>query len=691
MSNDAHRIAMLRREIERHNRLYYVEARAEISDQAFDKLLEQLQALERRNPTLVTSDSPTQRVGGEPITGFRTVKHARRMYSIDNTYRHDDLLAWHERVVKGLPQTSELFQEPVPYVLEPKIDGVAVSLRYEKEKLVLATSRGDGEQGDDLTHNIRTIGAIPLRLTTGMSPPSGRPAHHKIPKTIPAVLEVRGEVYMHLVEFERINRKRIHEGQEPYANPRNVTAGTLKQLDSRIVAQRRLMFVAHGRGEVRPDSFTDHSQFLAAVRAWGIPTNPRMHTCLGIEAVRSWIDQFEDQRESLGYEIDGVVVKVDRYDLQTSLGATAKSPRWCIAYKYAAQQATTVLKAITWQVGKGGTLTPVAELEPVLLAGTTVKRAGLHNLDEIRRKDIRVADQVVIEKAGEIIPQVVKVVTSRRKVAPKATVAPDRCPSCGERVIQEDGQAALRCVNPQCPAQLCERLIWFAARGQMDIDGLGAKAVHQLVEAGFLTSFSDLYRLENHRDQLVALDRMGQKKVEQLLRGIQRSKGRGLSRLLAGLGIRHVGQRAAQILASQFGSMDRLMDASIQQLGSIHDIGPVTAESIHRFLHSPIGKRLIKAFRRLGLDMTSPQQQASVKFSPFAGKRIVLTGTLSRFDRDTLKVKLESLGAKVTGSVSKKTDLLIVGENPGRKLQQARGFQVDVWDERMLLQHLGDI
>ena len=652
MSNEAKRIAVLRRQIDRHNRLYYVEAKPEISDRAFDELLAQLQELEQQNPSLITPDSPTQRVGGQPIAGFNTVKHARRMYSIDNTYQYDDLLAWHERVLKGLDQKAELFQDPVEYVLEPKIDGVAVSLRYEAGQLAMAISRGDGERGDDLTHNIRTIGAVPLRLDSDVG--SERRGNQKIPKRIPKVLEVRGEVYLHVEEFERINRLRIKDGQEPYANPRNVTAGTLKQLDPRVVAQRRLMFVAHGRGQVEPDPFHCHSQFLAAVRVWGIPTNPLMKSCLGIEQARAFIDQFEGKRESLDYEVDGVVVKVDRFDQQHLLGATSKSPRWCVAYKYAAQQATTLLRAITWQVGKGGTLTPVAELEPVFLAGTTVKRAGLHNIDEIQRKDIRVADQVVIEKAGEIIPQVVCVATLKRSSTNKATVAPKQCPSCGEQVVREEGEAAIRCVNPPCPAQLRERLIWFAARGQMNIDGMGIKVVNQLVDAGLLGSISDLYRLESHADQLTDLDRMGRKKVDHLMEGIRQSKSRGLARLLAGLGIRHVGSRAAQILAEHFDSLDRITESSVEQLADVAEIGPVTAESVHRFVHSLSGKRLIQELYHLGVDVTSTHRIVSPITSPFSGKTIVLTGTLTGFDRETLKAKLESLGAKVTGSISKR-------------------------------------
>lgn len=688
MSSDAQRIAQLRRQIERHNRLYYVEAKPEISDGAFDRLLAQLQALEDKHPELITSDSPTQRVGGAPIPGFHTVRHARPMFSIDNTYRHEDLLAWHDRVVKGLGTQEQLFGDNVQYVVEPKIDGVAVSLRYEDTRLVLATSRGDGQRGDDITHNIRTVRAIPLKLGEKTAE-SGRRATGGA--KIPRVLEIRGEVFMPHEEFERLNRARVKAQEEPYANPRNVTAGTLKQLDPRIVAQRRLMFVAHGHGQVEPDRFQTYSGFLARVRDWGVPASPLTRTCQGIEQVWHYIEQFEPQRSTLGYEVDGVVVKVDRRDQQDRLGYTSKSPRWCIAYKYAAQQAVTLLKQITWQVGKGGTLTPVAQLQPVLLAGTTVKRAGLHNIDEIRRKDVRVGDHVVVEKAGEIIPQVVRVVAQKRIGSAKVTAGPTRCPSCGEPAVREADEAAIRCVNPQCPAQLRERLIWFAARGQMDIEGLGEKAVHQLADAGLLHSFGDIYRLKDHREAMLALERMADRKVDNLLEGIQQSKERGLARVLAGLGIRHVGTRAAGILADHFGSIQGIIDASVDDLSAIPEIGPATAQSVYGFVHSRAGQRIIGQLSRLNVAMTASRSRKPTQVSPLAGKTIVLTGTLERFDRDTLTKKLEGLGARVAGRVSKKTDLVIAGQNPGSKLHRAQQLGIDVWDEARLLEMIGSM
>ncbi|MCC7145303.1 MAG: NAD-dependent DNA ligase LigA [Phycisphaeraceae bacterium] len=680
MSDAAKRIDRLRREIERHNRLYYVDAKPEISDQAFDVLLRELQELEGKHPELGTEDSPTQRVGGQPIEGFKTVAHAERMYSIDNTYSREDLLAWHERVVKGLGAATEgLFGAEIAYVVEPKIDGVAVSLRYEKGRLVLAATRGDGVKGDDVTHNVRTIAAVPLRLDDAK-------------RSVPEVMEVRGEIFMTFAELARINGKRKERGEEVFANPRNSTAGTLKQLDPKVVAERRLLFYAHGLGAIEPTAPGSHWETLESFRGWGLPTAPLAKRCAGIEEVWREIEAFEKKRADLGFGTDGVVVKVDDRQGQEKLGFTSKSPRWCIAFKYAAEQAQTRLRDITWSVGKGGTVTPVAELEPVALAGTTVKRASLHNIDEVQRKDVRVGDLVVVEKAGEIIPQVVSVVLEERPKEAKATAAPKRCPSCGGELIREEDEAAIRCVNPSCPGQIRERLIWFAGRGQMDIEGLGEKTVNQLVDEGLLGSFGDIYRLKKHGEKLLTLPGMGEKKVENLLAGVEESKGRGLARVLGGLGIRHVGTRGAQILAEQFGSMEKLAEATQEVLARTFEVGPVTAESIYRFVHGAAGKRAIAELTEAGVDMTCQRVAAPAavddKDNPWRGKTVVLTGTLEGFERQELTEKLQALGAKVTGSVSKKTDLVIAGENPGSKLEKARELGVTVWDEAELRRHL---
>lgn len=697
MSDDAKRIQQLRNEIDRHNYLYYVEARPEISDAQFDKLLKELQKLEAAHPDLITPDSPTQRVGGQPIEGFHTVEHARQMFSIDNTYDQAELRAWYNRVLKGLglheqaageddDDASPLFassaDDDTPHALsltlEPKIDGVAVSLRYEQGKLTLAATRGDGRRGDDITANARTIRAIPLALRQVDSHP------------LPDVLEVRGEIYMPNAEFQRLNALRDEAGQERFANPRNATAGTLKQLDPRAVAERRLRFFAHGRGEIQPENFASHSQLLEALKAWGIPINTYAQAT-SFDHVWQFIETFEARRADLGYLTDGVVVKVNQYDQQEELGYTSKSPRWCIAYKYAAEQATTILNKVTWQVGKGGNLTPVAELQPVLLAGTTVKRASLHNIDEINRKGVREGDTVIIEKAGEIIPQVVSVIEEGRPKDSKPITPPAKCPSCGEPPVREEGEVALRCVNPECPAQLRERLIWFAARGQMDIDGLGEKMVHQLADADLLQSFGDIYQLHTKRDAILKLDRMGEKKADNLLAGIEQSKSRGLARVLGGLGIRHVGSRAATVLAQHFGNIDAMRDATTEALAQINDIGPITAESVHHFLHSDAGERVIQELKDAAVDLTETQRSpASASDSPFAGKTIVLTGSLEHYDRKTLSDKLEALGAKVSSSVSKKTDLVIAGEAAGSKLDKANTLGIDVWDEAKLLETLAE-
>ena len=694
MADTASRIEQLRREIDRHNRLYYVEARPEVSDRRFDELLRELVELEAAHPELVTPDSPTQRVGGEPIEGFRTVSHSVPMLSIDNTYAVGELRAWYDRVMKGLGKSGAgrddsdaagpLFNDGdvVRFALEPKVDGVAVNLRYEDGRLVLAATRGDGRRGDDITHNVRTIRAVPLVLAEAGA-------------SMPRVMEIRGEIYMPDAEFARINAQREAAGLEKFANPRNATAGTLKQLDPRNVADRRLRFFAHGRGEVvggGEDAFASHSEMLGLLRAWGLPTNPHAAVATDFDGIWSFVESFEALRPTLGYGTDGVVVKVDRYDQQESLGYTSKAPRWCIAYKYAAEQAMTKLLRVDWQVGKTGRLTPRATMEPVFVSGSTVQHATLHNADEIARKDIRVGDTVVIEKAGEVIPQVVRVVEEARPKGAKPIEPPHRCPSCESELVREEGEVDIRCVNPECPAQLRERLIWFTGRNQMDIGGLGEKTVDQLLEAGLLTSFGDIYSLHRRRDELAGVDRMGQKTIENLLRGIEESKSRGLAYVLASLGIRHVGSKAAQVLARHYGDVDALMAASEEELAQINEIGPITAESVYKFLHHPSGRHVIEELREAGVSLAQERdaEASAAADGPFAGKTIVLTGTLERYDRKGLTQKLERLGAKVTGSVSKSTDLVIAGESAGSKLDKARGLGVEVWNEAKLVAAMGE-
>jgi len=661
--------------VERANRAYYVDAAPVMADSEYDALLGELEALEAAHPELRDPNSPTQRVGGEPIDAFRTVQHRAPMMSIDNTYSALDLGAWHERVLKGL-------DDDVPqYVCDPKIDGVAVALRYEQGVLTLAATRGDGERGDDITAQARTIQAVPLTLDTSEEP-------------APAVLEVRGEVFMPNEEFERINAQREKESQPLFANARNSTAGTLKSLDPKVVASRRLQFVAHGRGEVVGlEGVETYTDFVGRLKALGIPTSAELQLCASIDEVQQVIEVFAERRTTLGYGVDGMVIRVDRFDQQQRLGLTSKSPRWCIAFKYPAEQGATTLQKVDWQVGTGGTLTPRATMEPLLLAGTTVSHATLHNIEEIQRKDIRIGDTVIVEKAGDIIPQVVRVDSDKRMGTEKPIGPPRKCPAC-KGVVEREGPK-IYCVNPECPAQFTEKLAWFCGRGQMDIDGLGWKLVDQLVETGLVTHFAELFTLK--REDLVALERMGEKSVDNMLEGLERSKSRGLARVLAGLGIRHIGATAARTLARNFADADALLAATVEDIEALSDFGQITASTLHAHLHSKPGRDTFLRLAKVGVDLAShdlapevPGDSPDPPDSPFMGRVIVLTGTLEHFSRQALTERLESLGAKVTGSVSKKTDLVIAGENAGSKLDKARTLGIDTWDEAKLREILGD-
>lgn len=677
-SSESKRISELRELLHRANYAYYAENQPIMPDREFDQLLAELQELEEKHPNLHDPNSPTQRVGGAPIKGFQTVRHAVPMQSIDNTYSIEDLRAWHERVCKGLGIEPDAKKQP-EYVCDTKIDGIAVSLRYEKGELVVAVSRGDGEKGDDISAQVRAISAIPLKLRAEKSKKS--PA-------IPDVLEVRGEIYMPNAEFERINQERDAAGEAVFANARNATGGTLKNLDPKVTASRRLRFAAHGRGEVRGfndiDTFWD---FRQAIQAFGVPVESHSWKCDGIEDVVKTVGSFRDERHKLPYGVDGMVIRVNSFAQQDELGATSKAPRWCIAYKYPAEQGVTKLIKVDWQVGKNGTLTPRATMEPVFLAGTTVQHATLHNIEEIHRKDIRVNDTVVIEKAGEIIPQVVSVVLEKRPKNSKKIEPPAKCPAC-DGVVEQDGPKVF-CVNPECPAQFREKLKWFAGRGQMDIDGLGEKMVDALVDAELVHHFADIYHLK--REQLLELERMGEKSADNLLKGIDDSRSRGLARVLAGLGIRHIGTTTAKSLAKHFPHANTLMNASAAELEAVPDIGTVTAETLHDYLQSKQGRDTFKRLERARVDLTSDTYRAAAdvpKDSPFAGKTIVLTGGLENFTRPQLTEKLEALGAKVTGSVSKNTDLVIAGEDAGSKLTKAQQLGIEVWDEARLMKSL---
>ena len=668
------RIRELRELLDRANRAYYVDADPIMSDRDYDELLHELIELEGQHPDLHDPNSPSQRVGGEPVEGFETVAHAVAMQSIDNTYSVDDLRAWHDRVVKGLglEDAGGLFgPTDLAYTCDPKIDGVAISLRYEDGSLIRAVTRGDGTRGDDVTAQVRTIRAVPLRLDT---------------KRPPRVLEVRGEIFMPNAEFDRMNTEREAAGEPPFANARNSTAGTLKSHDVSVVARRRLSFVAHGRGEIDGIDTPTYGALMARIRELGFPINRDLVTCSTIDEVVATIDSFDARRHQIDHGIDGMVVRVDRFDQQRALGSTSKAPRWCIAFKYPAEQGTTVLERVDWQVGKAGTLTPRATMAPVFLAGTTVKHATLHNIEEIKRKDIRIGDTVIIEKAGEIIPQVLRALDDERTGAEKRIRPPRKCPACSGAVEQEGPK--LYCVNPECPAQFAERLKWFVGRGQMDIDGLGEKLVEQLIEAGLVSHFADIYALT--AEQLVDLERMGEKSAENLVEAIEHSTSRGLARVLAGLGIRHIGSTAAKTLARHFPDADALVAATVEEIAELPDFGEITATALHHYLQSAQAAETFRLLHEAGVDLTSPiyVERDDDTDSPFAGKTIVLTGTLEHFERRALTEQLEDLGAKVTGSVSKKTDLVIAGEKAGSKLAKAESLGVEVWDEEQLLSAL---
>lgn len=684
-ASDKKRIMELRDLLERANVAYYVDAQPIMSDRDYDGLMKELIELEKTHPELADANSPTQRLGDQPIDGFKTVRHTVPMQSIDNTYSVEELRGWYERTLRGLGMADEdgsLFPSEKKskagpaMVCDPKIDGVAVSLRYEHGELKKAVTRGDGEKGDDITAQVRTIRAIPLRLQSDRKSPA------------PEVLEIRGEIFIPNAEFERINKEREAEGEPVFANARNSTSGTLKSLDPSIVAKRRLSFFAHGRGEVKGAAgkpIASYWDFLAAIKKLGIPVNALAQRCETIDEAVARVEWFASHRPELAYGVDGMVIRIDRFDLQEQLGSTSKSPRWCIAYKYPAEQGVTKLVKVDWQVGKAGTLTPRATMEPIFLAGTTVTHATLHNIEEIHRKDIRIGDTIIIEKAGEIIPQVVSVVKEKRPRNCKPMEPPKQCPECGG-TVEQDGPK-LYCVNPECPAQFREKLQWFVGRGQMDIDGMGEKLVNQLIDAGLVKHFADVFTLK--RDDLMGLERMGEKSADNLLAAIADAKSRGLARVLAGLGIRHIGTGAAKTIARNFSDAKSLLAASVEQLIELPDFGEVTAPVLHDYLHSKQGRDTFARLEKVGVDLTSSnfsaKPQTAAANSPFAGKTIVLTGTLEKFTRPELTEKLEAMGAKVSGSVSKNTDILIAGEQAGSKLDKARELGVDVWDEKKLL------
>jgi DNA ligase (NAD+) len=664
MKTPAQRIAELTKLINYHNHLYYVEARTEISDKEFDDLLNELKKLEAAHPDLVQPDSPTQRVGGAPIADFVQVKHRVPMLSIDNSTSAEELREYDKSIRRMLGG------ENISYVVELKIDGVSMSLAYESGKLTVGATRGDGEKGDDVTHNVRTIKGIPLRLHT---------------EKPPRLFEVRGEVYMTTAELERINKLQEEAGEEPYANPRNLTAGTLKLLDPKLCAERKLSFFAYALGALDGIDVDSHLEAMKLLRKLGFPVNTHMQTCKNIEEVIDYCNSWSEKRRTLPYETDGLVVKVDSYDQRERLGTTSKHVRWATAFKFPPDQAKTRLEDVEFSVGTQGVLTPVAHLTPVRLAGTTVSRASLHNADQIKAKDIRIGDMVIVEKAGEIIPYVVKPVEETRTGKEKKIVFPTSCPVCGSPTRRDEGSPFYFCTGGvTCPAQLRKKLGTFAHRERMDIEGLGEKLAEQLVRTGLVQSLPDLYRLK--LQQLMDLERMGKKSAQNLIDNIEASKQRGLARLLAGLSITDVGVTVAEDLAEEFGSIDELLNATADKLQQCKGIGPERAESIRKYFQSPAGQKTIKELRQLGVKLT---EEKKVRGTKLAGKTLVVTGTLKNYGRKEIEDLIKSLGGTAAGSVSKKTDYVVAGEEAGSKLAKAKELGVPVLTEAQFEKLIG--
>ncbi len=662
------RIEELRRLINKYDYEYYVLAQPSISDYEYDQLMKELEALEKEHPELITPDSPTQRVSGQPIKEFPTVQHRKPMLSLANTYNEMEFREFDQRVHQALPG------EKVEYVTELKIDGVAISLHYQNGRFVRGVTRGDGFQGDDITPNLRTIRSIPLRVRNS--------------KEVPEFFEVRGEIYMSKEAFLRLNKEREEQGESLFANPRNAAAGSLKLQDPRIVARRGLNLFAYyidsdTPGFVRPFHFEN----LKLLQQLGFPVNPYYRLCANLDEVFAFVKEWETKRDSLPYEIDGAVVKVNSLEQQERLGATAKSPRWAIAFKFKAQQAETLLEKITWQVGRTGIVTPVAELKPVQLAGTTVSRATLHNADEIRRKDIRERDWVYIEKGGDIIPKVVGVDLSKRPKDSRPAEIPKKCPVCGTELVQFEGEVAIRCPNLSCPAQIKRSIEHFANRGAMDIEGLGTALVEMLVDKGMIKDVADIYQLK--KEEVAQLERMGDKSAQNLMEAIERSKQQPLDRLIFALGIPYIGATAAKVLAKHFKSLEALQKARKEELEQIEGIGEKMAESIERYFRNPQNQKLLKRLAEAGVK-TQLEEDEEPEEQKLQGLTFVLTGTLPHLKREQAKALIEKYGGKVSSSVSRKTDYVLAGQDPGSKFTRAKALGIPIIDESTFLNMIGE-
>ncbi|MEW6388457.1 MAG: NAD-dependent DNA ligase LigA [Thermodesulfobacteriota bacterium] len=654
----AARVQKLRDELHYHNYRYYVLDDPVVSDAEYDRLLQELQHLEDQYPELVTPDSPTQRVGAPPLEKFETVTHRIPMLSLENAFSETEAREFDERLKRFL-RTEEEFL----YVAEPKMDGCAVELVYEQGRLTVGSTRGDGVRGENVTQNLKTVHTIPLQLLSREEP-------------VPALLEVRGEVYMDLPEFKKLNEQRLAKGEPPFANPRNAAAGSLRQLDPNITAGRPLKIYCYGIGEVAGRTFATHSEVLAALKAWGLRVNPLIERCQGIEAAIAYHQRLEHQRHGLPYEIDGVVIKVDSLTLQERLGSKTRSPRWALAYKFAATQATTRVLAIEVNVGRTGAVTPMAVMEPVEVGGVMVSRATLHNEDEVAKKDVRVGDTVLIQRAGDVIPEVVKVILEDRPKDSHPFKMPGHCPVCGAALVRPPGEAVTRCPNPDCIAMLKRGIRHFASKTAMDIDGLGEKIVEQLVDTGLVKEASDLYRLTE--DDLIPLERFAEKSAANIIGAIQGSKKPPLARFIYALGIRYVGEATAQLLAQHFQSLDALMEASEENLLQVEGVGPQVAGSIREYFRNPKNQEILNRLKNAGVTPSPPEKPPE---TPLAGKTFVFTGGLSRFSREEAKTLVTARGGKVSSSVSPKTDYVVAGADPGSKYAKAQELGVTILDE----------
>ena len=669
MDKDAalERIARLRDVIEYHNRRYYQQDDPEISDFEYDRLLRELQELEKIYPDENLASSPTQRVGAEPLSKFASFEHASPMLSLANAFSSEEIIDFDNRIKKMAAV------EDISYVAEPKLDGLAVNLLYDNGRFIRGATRGDGITGEDVTQNLKTIADVPLQIKkSGFQP-------------IPAFAEIRGEVYMEIESLRKFNRRRLDEGGEPFANPRNAAAGSLRQLDPRITARRPLNIFFYAVGRVEGVEFKDHWEVLQTLQFWGFPVNPLIRQARDIRECIQYFESMGQQRETLPYEIDGVVLKVNDLNLQAKLGAVSRNPRWALACKFPPMQVTTTINNIIVNVGRTGTITPVALMEPVNVGGVTVSRATLHNEDEIIKKDIRIGDTVVIQRAGDVIPEVVKVVMSKRTGSEKKFKMPTKCPECNSEVIRPEGEAAYRCINLSCPAQLKEHIRHFASRGGLDIEGLGEKISAQLFDARLVGDPADLYFLT--KEKLLELDRHGEKSAQNLLNSLERSKNPPLNKFIFALGIRNVGEHIAKILEREFGSIEKLMSATIEELTAVHEIGTEIAANIVQFFSEPKNRLVMEKFRRAGV--IPRKAEASAKDSPLRGISFVFTGTMESMPRSQAKAIVEALGASVHSTTTRKTTYVVAGSDPGSKLDKARSLGVTILDEKEFLNLIG--